>query len=61
MNKIEKNRIKFLDDNIYNENIILDIPKEEFDNILFFRIKNEFDRNIDIKYVKLLKKSIYNL
>ena len=53
--------MKHLVDNIYNESIINSMSKDEFDNILLFRIKNSFDRNIDIQYVKLLKKKIYNL
>jgi hypothetical protein len=42
-------------DGKYNENI--NFP----DNILNFRIKSSLDRNIDIKYYKLLLYKIYNI
>jgi len=45
----------FLIDNWFNPNV--EIPH----NVLFYRIKNCEDRNIDIMYFKLLLKKIYDI
>lgn len=49
------NAVNMLDNNSYDSNV--NIPHD----ILYFRIKNVADRNIDIMYFKLLLKRIYNI
>jgi hypothetical protein len=47
--------IEYLCNNNYNDNININ------DNILYYRIRNDENRNIDIKYFNFLLNNIYNI
>jgi hypothetical protein len=58
LNVLDESQIQFLIDDNYDESK----PKFlEHDNILYYRIKNNKDRNIDIMYFKFLLNKIYNI
>jgi hypothetical protein len=58
LNVLDESQIQFLIDDNYDESK----PKFlEHDNILYYRIKNNKDRNIDIIYFKFLLQKIYNV
>jgi hypothetical protein len=58
LNILDESKIQFLIDDIYDESK----PKNlEHDNILYYRIKNNKDRNIDILYFNFLLQKIYNV
>ena len=46
---------EYISSGAFNENIVFS------SNILYFRIRNEINREIDIQYYKLLLKKIYNI
>jgi hypothetical protein len=58
LNILNESKIQFLIDDIYDETK----PKIlEHDNILYYRIKNNKNRDIDIMYFKFLLQKIYNV
>jgi hypothetical protein len=58
LNVLDETQIQFLIDDNYDE---LKPKFLEHDNILYYRIKNNKDRNIDILYFKFLLQKIYNV
>lgn len=59
LKEIENFTIKqLIDNNTYDEGVLNNIPQEEFNKILAFRIKNP-DRNLDIQYMNQLYQKLY--
>ena len=58
LNILDESKIQFLIDDIYDESL----PKLLIDdNILYYRVKNDKNRDIDILYFNFLLQKIYNV